>query len=161
MAKRRRTPAARPEPRSADVPTAQPALWDRPHAADEGGSDDCTETAAVPSDTAAVGQRPARMSPSPSAGRRPERSSRGTSSRQAQLRQQAELLDCVAERRSELDAAVSDVEAARRAWMDSVRAARRRYVIMDDIAQASGITRAAVYQNLERDSQRLKRRDPS
>ena len=65
-------------------------------------------------------------------------------------REQAELLDEVAARRSELDEAESAAAAARRAWLRSVRAARSKYVVMDAIADVSGVTRAAVYQNLER-----------
>lgn len=161
MAKRRRTPATRPETRSADAPAAQPALWDQSHAADEGSADDSAGTTALPRVSEPAEQRPAQISSAPAARKRPQRSGRGPSSRQAQLREQAQLLDRVAERRDDLEAAQADVEAARRAWMDSVRAARRRHVIMDDIAEASGITRAALYQNLERDSVRLRSPDPT
>ncbi len=105
----------------------------------------------MPVDDGAAQPPPARSSRPSAAPKRPVRGGRGSFSQQALLREQAELLDEVAARRSELDEAEAAAAAARRAWLRSVKAARSKHVTMDAIADVSGVTRAAVYQNLERD----------
>ncbi|WP_419943696.1 hypothetical protein [Candidatus Poriferisodalis sp.] len=158
MAKCHRSPAMRPVPKPAAEPPAQPALWDPTaaveavdHTADSGaGSVENGPARAVTSHSSDdAPQRPTRVSPPSTTAKRTARP--GTAHRQVLLREQAELLDRVAERRGELDAALESVETARRAWLDAVKTARSRHVIMDYIADASGVTRAAVYQNLERE----------
>ncbi|WP_420443889.1 hypothetical protein [Candidatus Poriferisodalis sp.] len=153
MPKRRRTPALRSVPRSAGDQPSQAELWDPVDAAvgGEDGSDAGAAHAGMPVDDGAAQPPPARSSRPSAAPKRPVRGGRGSFSQQALLREQAELLDEVAARRSELDEAEAAAAAARRAWLRSVKAARSKHVTMDAIADVSGVTRAAVYQNLERD----------
>jgi len=158
MAKRRRIPAKRLAPKPATGPPTQPALWD-PTAAveavdhtadsDAGSVEDGPARDVTSHSSDDAPQHPTQVSPPLTTAKRTARP--GTARRQVLLREQAELLDRVAERRSELDAALESVATARRAWLDAVKTARSRHVIMDYIADASGVTRAAVYQNLERE----------
>ena len=155
MPKRKRTPALRSVPQSAGDQSSQAELWDPVDAAvgGEDGSDAGAAHAGMPVDGDAAQPPPARSSRPSAAPKRPVRGRRSLSA-QALLRDQAELLDEVAARRSELDEAEAAAAAARRAWLGSVKAARSKDVIMDAIADVSGVTRAAVYQHLQRDRPR-------